>query len=129
MTDRADKLERCYLVYALAPLGLGARAANAAFNDYVADPAAGLALFHDHFASDHGGVAIFYVADGGELAHLKEEGPLAGWERALHPLVFSLAPSGFRAQIDFTLRTYRATTLEEAEARETAKQRDWWRRP
>jgi hypothetical protein len=128
VTPGAERLERCYLLYAVAPPQLSARQANATFNDYIADPARGLVLFHDHFIGEHGGFAVFYVADAGELARLSEEGPLVGWERAIHPLVFSLAPSGFRAQIDFTLRTYRATTLDQAEAHEVPKRRDWWRR-
>jgi hypothetical protein len=129
MTGREAKLDRCYLVYALAAPDLRAGDANTAFNEYIDDPARGLVLFHDHFVGERGGVAVFYVEDDAELARLDEEGPLRGWRRAIHPLVFSGAPSGFHAQIDFTLRTYRATTLEEAEAREQPSARDCRRRP
>jgi hypothetical protein len=63
-----------------------------------------------------------------ELARLHEPAPLDDWELAVHPLTFSLAPSGFRAQIDFTLDTYRGTTLAKVEAGEQPRRRDWWRR-
>jgi hypothetical protein len=125
---RADKLGRCYVVYALAPRELGPRDANAAFNEFIADPRRGLVLWHDHFVGERGGVAIFHVADADELARLRALGPLHDWAVAVHPLTFSLAPSGFRAQIDFTLRTYRGTTLSEVEAREVPERRHWWRR-
>jgi hypothetical protein len=123
-----DKLGRCYVVYALAPPELRPRDANDAFNEFIADPRRGLVLWHDHFVGDHGGVAVFHVAAADELARLRERGPLAGWAVAVQPLTFSLAPSGFRAQIDFTLRAYRGTTLAEVEAREVPERRHWWRR-
>ena len=129
MTDEsAEKLERCYLVYALAPPGLRPREANIAFNDYSADDRRGLVLCHDHFVGDRGGFAVFYVAAPEELARLHEPAPLDDWELAVHPLTFSLAPSGFRAQIDFTLDTSRGTTLAKVEAGEQPRRPDWWRR-
>jgi hypothetical protein len=124
----AEKLDRCYVVYALAPSGLRPRGANDAFNEFIADPSRGLVVWHDHFIGDQGGVAVFHVTAADELARLRDRAPLAGWAVAVHPLTFSVAPSGFRAQIDFTLRTYRGTTLEEVEAHETPERRHWWRR-
>ena len=54
---------RCYLVYALAPEGVTARAANEALNAYVEDRRRGLPVFHDHFTQKpHGGLAVLYVA-------------------------------------------------------------------
>jgi hypothetical protein len=123
-----EKLDRCYVVHALAPSGLRPREANDAFNEFIADPRRGLVVWHDHFIGEQGGVAVFHIAAADELARLRESGPLEGWAVDVRPLTFSLAPSGFRAQIDFTLRTYRGTTLEEVEAHETPERRHWWRR-
>ena len=128
MSEPGAKLERCYLVYALAPDELRPREANAAFNDWIADHGRGLVLCHDHFLGVRGGFAVFYIASEDEFARLHDPGPLNAWRVAIHPLVFSQAPSGFRAQIEFTLRTYRGTTLAEVEARETPARRNWWRR-
>jgi hypothetical protein len=128
VNERAEKVDRCYLVYAIAPPGLSPREANEAFNEFIADHGRGLVLSHDHFAGDRGGFAVFYIATEGEAVRAREPGPLEGWQLAIHPLVFSLAPSGFRAQIDFTLRTYRGTTFDEVVASEVPRRRHWWRR-
>jgi hypothetical protein len=119
---------RCYAVYALAPDGMRARAANDALNEYIADPRRGLPVFHDHFTrKPHGGFAVFYVASGEELALLEDPGPLEGWQLSVHPLVFALAPLGFLAQTEFTLEAYGKTTLDELHAAEEPDPRYWWR--
>ena len=74
----AEKLDRCYVVYALAPSGLRPRGANDAFNEFIADPSRGLVVWHDHFIGDQGGVAVFHVTAADELARLRDRAPLAG---------------------------------------------------
>ncbi|HEX9416745.1 MAG TPA: hypothetical protein VF895_08585 [Gaiellaceae bacterium] len=119
--------DRCYLVYALAPAGLGAHAANDLLNAYVADPARGTAVFHDHFIGRHGGVAVFHVRTEDELAALDDPGELAGWELQVHGLTFALTAVGFAAQTEFTLEAYRGTSLDELRAAESSDKRYWWR--
>jgi hypothetical protein len=128
MSTQTEKLDRCYLVYATAPNEMRPRETNRAFNDYIADIRRGLVLSHDHFLGKRGGYAVFYVRTAEELARLNDPAPLSGWHLAIHPLTFALSPSGFRAQIDFTLRTYRRTSLQELEAHELPQRRHWWRR-
>ena len=119
---------RCYVVYALAPDGMRARAANDALNAYVEELRRGLAVFHDHFTGKpHGGFAVLYVSNAEELALLDDPGPLEGWSLSVHPLVFALAPLGFLAQTEFTVENYGRTTLEELREAEEADPRYWWR--
>ncbi len=125
MSDRG----RCFLVYALAPEGTSAREANDRLNEYVADRRRGICVYHDHFVGEHGGVAVLDVRTQEERAQLDDPGQLAGWRLAVHPLTFSLTAVGFAAQVDFTLRAYRDTTLEELEAAEEPDKRHWWSRP
>jgi hypothetical protein len=120
--------ERCHLVYALAPDGVPARAANDALNEYIGDPRRGIPVFHDHFTGrPHGGLAVFEVRSEDELAMLDDPGPLEGWRIAHHPLVFALTAVGFAAQSAFTLEAYGKQTLEELRANERADPRFWWR--
>jgi hypothetical protein len=120
--------DRCYLVYALAPEGVGAREANERLNAYIGDPRRGTIVYHDHFIGRHGGVAVFHVRDEHELAALDDPGELAGWELEVHPLVFSLTGPGFAAQTEFTLEAYAATTLDELRESERADPRYWWQK-
>ena len=117
---------RCHLVYALAPPGLNAAAANRLFNDYIGDRSRGLVVFHDHFLRRHGGVAVFQVKTDDERARLDDPGPLEGWELDVQPLVFSLTAVGFSAQSDFTLERYRGATLEQLRVTEPRDKRFWW---
>jgi hypothetical protein len=119
---------RCHLVYALAPAGVSARAANELLNEYVADRSRGLAVWHDHFVGEHGGADVLDVRDDDEEARLAEPGPLQGWQLSVHPLTFSLSAVGFSAQTSLTLEGYRDVTLEELAAAEPDDPRYWWRR-
>jgi hypothetical protein len=122
--------DRCYLVYAVAPRGTSARAANDALNDYVGDHRRGVPAFHDHFTRvPHGGIAVFHVRSDDELAALAEPGPLAGWTLAVHALTFSLTAVGFSAQTEFTVEAYAQTSLAALRAAEHDDPRHWWRRP
>src|SRR6266516_1636113 len=97
----------CFLIYALAPTGVSAAEANRQFNLFVDDRSLPLVLFHDHFIGQHGGVALFFVATAQERAALAQAEHLAGWQVAVHPLIFSYNPAAFDEQIAFTLRRYR----------------------
>jgi rhodanese-related sulfurtransferase len=119
---------RCHLVYALAPAGTSARAANDLLNEYVADRSRGLAVWHDHFVGDHGGAVVLDVRSDDELARLTDPGPLEGWQLRTHPLTFSLTAVGFSAQTSFTLEQYRDVSLDELAAAEPDDPRYWWRR-
>ena len=119
---------RCHLVYALAPSGVSARAANDLLNEYVADASRGLAVWHDHFVGDHGGAVVLDVRDADEEARLGDPRPLDGWQLSIHPLTFSLSAVGFSAQTSFTLEQYRDVSLEKLSAAETDDPRYWWRR-
>ena len=120
--------ERCYLVYALAPAGVGAADANEALNLYVADERRGLAVWHDHFIGEQGGAVVLAVRGDDERALLDDHGPLSGWRIAVHPLTFSLTAVGFAAQASLTLEEYRRVSLEELAAREPDDPRYWWKR-
>jgi hypothetical protein len=120
--------ERCHLVYALAPEGVNARDANELLNDYIDDRTRGIVVYHDHFIGRHGGVAVFEVRTEEEEARLADPGPLAGWRIETHPLTFSLTGVGFAGQVEFTLRNYAGTTLDDLEAAEQPEKRFWWRR-
>ena len=92
--------QRCYVVYAVAPDGVTARQANELLNEYVADRRRGFVVFHDHFTGKpHGGFAVFDVRDREAFDLLEDHGPLQGWEVAVHALTFSMAATGFAAQI------------------------------
>jgi hypothetical protein len=119
---------RCFLVYALAPEGTSASAANDLLNEYLADRRRGLSVWHDHFIGAHGGAVVFDVRSDDERALLDDPGPLAGWRLAVHPLTFSLSAVGFAAQTSFTLESYREITLEELTAAEPDDPRFWWKR-
>jgi hypothetical protein len=120
--------ERCHLVYALAPEGTSARAANELLNEYVAERDRGLAVWHDHFIGDHGGAVVLDVRNEREVTRLDDPGPLAGWQVAVHPLTFALTAVGFEAQITFTLEQYRGVKLDELVAAEPDDPRYWWKR-
>jgi hypothetical protein len=118
---------RCYLVYACAPSGTSARAANERLNRYVEERDRGIAVFHDHFTGKpHGGVVVLDVQTEAELARLDEPGPLDGWTVAAHSLTFSLTAVGFAAQADLTLDAYRDTSFEELRGSEPRDRRFWW---
>jgi hypothetical protein len=120
---------RCYLLYAVAPEGTGARAANEALNEYISDLSRGIPIFHDHFTgSPHGGVAVLFPRSDEEVARLEDPGPLEGWDLEVHGLTFALAPTGFLAQTEFTLEAYGTTSTEELAASEPDDPRYWWRR-
>jgi hypothetical protein len=124
-----DRSVRCYLVYATAPDGVSARAANDALNEYVADGRRGIPVFHDHFTGKpHGGVAVVYPRTAEEAELLDDPGPLEGWDVVVHALTFALAPVGFAAQTEFTLAAYGETSLDELRAVEADDPRYWWRR-
>jgi len=120
---------RCFLVYALAPEGVSARAANDLLNEYIADKRRGIIVFHDHFTGEpHGGVAVWDVRDDEEHALLEDPGRLAGWDVRVHPLTFALAATGFAAQMAFTVEQYGGKTMAELADEEEEDERFWWRR-
>jgi hypothetical protein len=120
---------RCYLVYALAPEGTTPREANDRVNEYVADRRRGLAVWHDHFIGVHGAAIVFEIHSEEEQSLLDDPGPLAGWQMAVHPLVYSLTAVGFDALTSFTLERYGGVNLEERAAAEPNDPRYWWRKP
>jgi hypothetical protein len=123
-------MDRCWLVYAIAPDGMNARFANDALNEYISDSRRGIPVVHDHFTGKpHGGFAVVFPRDDEELAMLDDPGPLEGWEIHRHPLVFALTPVGFDAQLGFTLEQYGATNLDVLREAEPTDPRYWWQRP
>jgi hypothetical protein len=129
LTELARGKQRCYLVYAVAPDGVSARKANELLNTYVEDRRRGFVIFHDHFTGKpHGGLAVFDVRDRDAYRLLEDHGPLAGWEVAVHPLTFSLAATGFAAQMALTAEAYGGKRLEELREEEPADPRFWWLR-
>ena len=118
---------RCYLVYALAPEGTTPREANDRVNEYVADKRRGLAVWHDHFIGAHGGAVVLEIRSEEERSLLEDPGPLAGWQVAVHPLVYSLTAVGFDALTSFTLEHYGGASLEELAAVEPDDPRFWWK--
>jgi hypothetical protein len=128
VNDEAVK-ERCYLVYALAPAGVYAGQANVLFNEYIGDPARGLAVYHDHFIGRHGGIAVFEITTEEEKAKLDDPGPLEDWELTSYPLTYSRTAVGFVAQAEFTLRAYRDVKLSDLIENEEPDKRRWWNRP
>jgi hypothetical protein len=122
-------MTRCWLVYATAPRGVSASDANDALNAYVSDSGRGIPVAHDHFTgTPHGGFVVLYPRDDSELSRLDDPGPLEGWEIRRHPLIFSLTPVGFAAQVGFTLDRYGGTSLEALREAEPADPRYWWQR-
>jgi hypothetical protein len=118
---------RCWLVYATAPDGVSARDANDALNAYISEPGRGIPVAHDHFTGrPHGGFVVLFPRDEQELSRLGDAGPLEGWEIRRHPLVFSLTPVGFEAQVSFTLENYGETSLDALRETEPADPRYWW---
>jgi hypothetical protein len=120
---------RCYFVYAAAPDGMPARAANDLLNEYIGDRRRGIIVFHDHFTGKpHGGVAVWDVSTDEEYALLEDPGQLAGWDVRVHPLTFALAAAGFAAQMELTIEAYAGTTLPQLRDEEEDDDRFWWRR-
>jgi hypothetical protein len=129
LTELGRGRQRCYLVYAVAPEGVSARQANERLNQYVADQRRGFVVFHDHFTrKPHGGFAVFDVREPEAYDLLADHGPLAGWNVAAHALTFSLAATGFAAQMELTAEGYGGKTLEQLRREEPEDERFWWRR-
>ena len=114
MNEHAKRIRkpRCFLLYALAPVGLPAAQANQTLNAFIGDPALPLAIFHDHFIGQPGGVVIFYVETAEERDALISQKYLDDWHVEIQPLIFSHSPSAFDEQIAFTLRAYRGVSWE-----------------
>jgi hypothetical protein len=129
LTELARGRQRCYLVYAVAPQGVHAREANDRLNEYVADQRRGFVVFHDHFTGKpHGGFAVFDVRDLEAHGLLEDHGPLAGWDVRVHALTFSMAATGFAAQMELTAEGYGGKTLAERRKEEGEDERFWWLR-
>lgn len=129
MTELERGKQRCYLIYAAAPEGLTARQANELLNEYVEDRRRGFVIFHDHFTGKpHGGIAVFDVRDAEAFDLLGDPGPLAGWDVRTHAFTFSMAATGFAAQMELTAEAYGGKTLEQLRAEETDDDRFWWLR-
>lgn len=129
MTDLPKGQQRCYLVYAVAPERVTARQANELLNDYVADRRRGFVVFHDHFTGKpHGGFAVFDVRDREAFELLGDDGPLDGWGVSVHALTFSMAATGFAAQMHLTAEEYGGKTLAERREEEGEDERFWWLR-
>ena len=117
MTDLPRGKQRCYLVYAVAPEGVTARKANDLFNEYIEDRRRGFVIFHDHFTGrPHGGFAVFDVRDQQAFDLLEDPVPLEGWSLTSHALTFSLAATGFAAQMALTAEAYGGKGLDELRA-------------
>ncbi|HEY7708357.1 MAG TPA: hypothetical protein VH968_14425 [Gaiellaceae bacterium] len=128
-TELARGRQRCYLVYAVAPDGVTAREANERLNEYVEDRRRGFVIFHDHFTGKpHGGIAVFDVRDQQAFDLLDDAGPLAGWDLSIHAFTFSMAATGFAAQMALTAEAYGGRTLDERRAEEGHDERFWWLR-
>jgi hypothetical protein len=129
LSELARGKQRCYLVYALAPEGVTARRANDRLNEYVSDGRRGFVIFHDHFTGKpHGGFAVFDVRTQEAYDLLGDPGPLEGWNLATHALTFSLAATGFAAQMELTAEGYGGKALAELRREERDDERFWWRR-
>ncbi len=129
MTDLERGRERCYLVYAVAPERVTAREANELLNEYIEDRRRGFVIFHDHFTGKpHGGLAVFDVREQQAFDLLGDLGPLATWGVSVHALTFSLAATGFAAQMALTAESYGGKRLEELREEELDDPRFWWLR-
>ena len=116
-------------MYAVAPEGVTAREANDLLNQYVEDRTRGFVIFHDHFTGKpHGGVAVFDIRTREAFDRLEDDGPLAGWNLFTHALTFSLAATGFAAQMALTAEAYGGKRLEHLRAEEQDDPRFWWLR-
>jgi hypothetical protein len=120
MAQLPKRDRRCWIVSGYAPEGTTMAAANDALNAFVADTRRGPLLFHDHFADRPGGVAVFAPDTPEELAAVKEPGPLAAWELAIHPLIFAEGVNGFLFQVDYTMIAYRKRRLADLYAKYVA---------
>jgi hypothetical protein len=114
MNDQIKRIQkpRCFLLYALAPVGMPASDANRILNAFIGGPSLPLAIFHDHFIGQPGGLVIFFVATTQERDALLAQKHLDGWHVEIQPLIFSHSPSAFDEQIAFTLRAYRGVEWE-----------------
>ena len=129
MTELARGRQRCYLVYAVAPDGVTASQANDRLNEYISDRRRGFVVFHDHFTGKpHGGFAVLDVRTAQAYELLEDHGPLEGWDLAVHALTFSLAATGFAAQMELTAEGYGGKTLAERREEEGEDERFWWQR-
>jgi hypothetical protein len=129
LTELERGKQRCYLIYAVAPDGVTARQANEFLNEYVEDRRRGFVIFHDHFTGKpHGGLAVFDVRDREAFGLLDDAGPLEGWDVSVHALTFSMAATGFAAQMALTAEAYGGKTLEQLRAQESDDERFWWLR-
>ncbi len=106
----------CYLVYALAPVSLSRREADALFNSYIAQRERGIVVHHDHFIDRPGAFAVFEVRTQEQKRWITNPGPLVGWHIAAHPLLFSPDGAGFFLQADSTMRHFRETSLDQGAA-------------
>jgi len=129
LAELARGKQRCYLVYAVAPEGVTARQANELLNEYIEDRRRGFVIFHDHFTGKpHGGLAVFDVRDQEAFDLLDADGPLEGWEVRVHALTFSMAATGFAAQMALTAEAYGGKRLDQLRREETDDERFWWLR-
>jgi hypothetical protein len=129
LAELARGKQRCYLVYAVAPDGVTARQANVLLNEYIEDRRRGFVIFHDHFTGKpHGGFAVFDVRDAQAYELLEDHGPLEGWEVRVHALTFSMAATGFAAQMALTAEAYGGKRLDQLRREETDDERFWWLR-
>jgi hypothetical protein len=129
LTELTRGKQRCYLVYAVAPDGVSARQANELLNRYVEDRRRGFVVFHDHFTGKpHGGLAVFDVRDQKAFGLLDDHGPLEGWDVDVHALKFSMAATGFAAQMHLTAEEYGGKTLAQRRKEEGEDERFWWLR-
>lgn len=127
MTELPRGKQRCYLVYAVAPDGVTARQANDLLNEYIGDRRRGFVIFHDHFTGKpHGGFAVLDVRDAQAYELLEDHGPLEGWDLAVHALTFSLAATGFAAQMALTAEAYGGKRLDQLREEEANDERFWW---
>jgi hypothetical protein len=129
LTELPRGKQRCYLVYAVAPEGTTARQANDLLNEYVEDRRRGFVIFHDHFTGrPHGGFAVFDVREQEAFDLLDDPGPLDAWSLTTHALTFSLAATGFAAQMALTAEGYGGKRLEQLQEEEPEDERFWWLR-
>jgi hypothetical protein len=106
-----------------------ARQANELLNEYIEDRRRGFVIFHDHFTGKpHGGFAVFDVRDAQAYELLEDHGPLEGWEVRAHALTFSMAATGFAAQMALTAEAYGGKRLDQLRREETDDERFRWLR-